>query len=180
MKLKPIKPEHENLNNMKLGIISDTHDNIDTTRRAIEFFEKEEVDKVLHCGDMVAPFTAKLFDSESFDFYAVRGNNDGEPSLKQTVNNFGKWLGEIGKLNIGDERLAVYHGTKPKIVRALIDSGDYDYVFRGHTHEKKINKVDGTVELNPGGIKLPSQDENLHVVIMDLKAQDFNFHEIEG
>lgn len=183
---------------MKLGVISDTHDNIEPTEKAIEFFEDQEVDAVVHCGDMVAPFTAELFDRDSFDFYAVRGNNDGEWNLKQTVQEFGRFYNNIAELEFedagfSDEKscseqrsgendvgrvFAVYHGTDPEIVRGLVESGEYDYVLRGHTHQKKINEVDGTIEINPGGIRLPGQDERFHVVILDVETGEVEFHRV--
>ncbi len=163
---------------MKLGIISDTHDNIEPTKKAIEFFEAQEVDKVIHCGDMVAPFTAELFNRD-FDFYAVRGNNDGEWNLQETIEEFGTWLGEMGELELSGKSFAVYHGTKSEIARGLVESGEYDYVLRGHTHRKKISEVNGTVEINPGGIKLPDQDERFHVVMLDVETGDMEFHRVK-
>jgi hypothetical protein len=163
---------------MKIGIISDTHDNIEPTKKAINFFEDQEVQTVIHCGDIVAPFTAKLFDKD-FEFYAVRGNNDGEWNLQKTIEEFGTWLEEMGKLEFAERTLAIYHGTKPEIVRGLVESGEYDYVLRGHTHKKKINEFNGTIEVNPGGIKLPQQEESFHVVILDLETDDISFHRVK-
>lgn len=183
---------------MKIGIISDTHDNLGVTREAIDFFEAQGCEKVIHCGDMVAPFTAELFDGD-FEFHYVRGNNDGEWNLKETVNEFGHFYNNIAELEIGGEdssekeslseqrsqendaglEIAVYHGTEEEIVEGLVEK-DYDFVFRGHTHEKKVSEKDGTVELNPGGIRLPGQDERIHVVILDTVTREFEFHRIEA
>lgn len=163
---------------MKIGIVSDTHDNFEVAEKAAEFFEEKSCQKVVHCGDMICPATAEIFDRE-FDFYFVRGNNDGEWSLKETVKEFGTWMGNIGELKVSELEIAVYHGTDEEIADSLTRSGKYDYVFRGHTHRKKVKEVGQTVEINPGGVKLPFQDEKLHVVVMDLETQDFEFHRIE-
>jgi len=183
---------------MKIGLVSDTHDNIERAKLAADFFEKRSVEEVIHCGDLVAPFTAEIFD-RSFNFYYVRGNNDGEWNLKQTVNEFGHFYNNIAELEIGGEdssekeslseqrsqendaglEIAVYHGTEEEIVEGLVEK-DYDFVFRGHTHEKKVSEEGGTVELNPGGIRLPGQDERIHVVILDTVTREFEFHRIEA
>jgi len=163
---------------MKIGIVSDTHDNFEVAERAAEFFEEKSCQKVVHCGDMICPATAEIFDRE-FEFYAVRGNNDGEWSLKEAVKEFGTWMGNIGKLKISELEIAIYHGTDEEIADSLTKSGKYDYVFRGHTHRKKVKEFGQTVEINPGGVKLPFQDEKLHVVVMDLETQKFEFHRIE-
>jgi len=162
---------------MNIGIVSDTHDNLDKAEAAVEFFESEEVEKVIHCGDMVAPFTAELFDAD-FDFRGVRGNNDGEWDLKPVVEDFGSFYNNIAEMEFGSVSIAVYHGTEESIVEGLIEK-DYDYVFRGHTHEKKVEEHSETIELNPGGIKLPGQEEVFHVATLNLENREIEFHRIE-
>ncbi len=163
---------------MKLGIISDTHDHFDKAEEAADFLEEKNCEKVIHCGDMICPATADLFDRE-FDFYAVQGNNDGEWGLKDSVESFGEWMGNIGDLEFKGLEIAVYHGTDEELADGLVKSGKYDYVFRGHKHRKKVREVDGTVEINPGGVKLPFQEEKIHVVVFDLESEEFEFHRIE-
>lgn len=162
---------------MKLGIVSDTHDNIDLARAAAEHFESADCDVVVHCGDMVAPFTAELFD-RGFEFHAVRGNNDGEWNLQETVEEFGSFHGEVAELEFGGESFAVYHGTSEEIARAMVDSGNYDYVLRGHTHERK-NDPGETREINPGGIRLPGQEEEFSVAVLNLGRGNVEFEVLE-
>jgi putative phosphoesterase len=102
---------------------------------AVDAFADATVDAVVHCGDFVAPFSATPFDAD-FDFYAVRGNNDGEWALADAVESFGTYLGEMGELTLGGREFAVYHGTSEPIVGALLTCGSYDYVLRGHTHQR--------------------------------------------
>ena len=163
---------------MKLGIVSDTHDDFDLAEQVVEFFEEKKVGKVIHCGDMICPATAEIFDAD-FDFYAIRGNNDGEWELKETIEDFGEWMGNLGELEFSGIEFAVYHGTDDELADGLVKSGKYDYVLRGHTHQKKVWEEDETVELNPGGVKLPWQKERLHVILMDLETGEFEFHRLE-
>lgn len=158
---------------MKIGVVSDTHDNLDSARKAISIFEDEEVQKVVHCGDVISPFTAELFDRE-FDFHAVRGNNDGEWNLKETVEEFGDFYNNVAELEFEGDEIAAYHGTEEQIVEALV-SMDYDYVLRGHTHKRKKKLHGETIEINPGGIELPGQDECFSVAIIDLEKGDIDF-----
>ena len=162
---------------MKLGIISDTHDNLGATEAAVKFFESENVEKVIHCGDMVAPFTAEIFDS-GFDFYYVRGNNDGEWNLKQVFEKFGEFYNNIAELEFEGLKIAVYHGTEEEIVQGLLDR-DYDYVFRGHTHQRKLREHGETLEINPGGIRLPGQEEEFSVAVLDTETGDVEFFTVE-
>lgn len=164
---------------MKVGIISDTHDNLDIVQQAVDYFAGD-VDIVVHCGDIVSPFSARPFDTDEFDFYAVRGNNDGEWSLKELVDNFGMYLGEMGELVLDDSHVAIYHGTSEAIVGALLESGNYDYVLRGHTHEQRHEDYDGTIHINPGGIPTePSGGEPPAAVILDTETGDVEFEQLD-
>ncbi len=162
---------------MKIGVVSDTHDNLEVARKAVEFFE-ERVDLVVHCGDIIAPFTAEVFDAD-FDFYCVRGNNDGEWNLKATVEEFGEFFNNVAELEFEGERIAIYHGTDEEIADSLLECGEYDYVFRGHTHTKKLRENGDTVEVNPGGIHVPWDEEALHVAVLDLETGEIEFHGVE-
>ena len=163
---------------MKVGIVSDTHDNVDVIESAVSVFETEAVEAVVHCGDVIAPFAASAFDGD-FEFYAVRGNNDGEWALQDAVRSFGSYLGEMGELSLGGASIAVYHGTSQPIVDALTECGTYDYVFHGHTHQRVHEEHDGTVRINPGGISVTETGgEPPAAVVLDTETGDVEFHDL--
>lgn len=168
---------------MRIGIVSDTHDDLAAVEAAVALFEREDVDVVVHCGDFVAPFSVTPFDA-GFDFYAARGNNDGEWAVESTVDSFGTYLGEAGALSFGDGDavadagapvdVAVTHGTSDVVVDALVDCGDFDYVFHGHTHAHGTEERGGTVRVNPGGLPIPVEgaDDVFRVAILDAADRD--------
>jgi putative phosphoesterase len=162
---------------MHVGVVSDTHDNLDLADSAAELFDERGVEAVIHCGDVVAPFTATPFD-RGFEFYAVRGNNDGEWALSSAIEEFGTYLGEMGELTLGGAEFAVYHGTAEPIVEALVACGEYDYVCRGHTHERVIEERSGTVHLNPGGLPIEGADDEYHVATVDTGTGAVEHHRI--
>jgi len=162
---------------MLVGLCSDTHDNLTLARRAVETLESVGADAIVHCGDVVAPFTAVEFDV-GIEFHAVRGNNDGEPALAGTVDGFGTYHGESAHLTFDDVDVAVYHGTSEQLVEALVGCGTYDYVVRGHTHERAHDERNGTVHLNPGGLPFPGADDAYHVATLDTASGEVTFHEI--
>jgi len=69
---------------MKLGIISDTHDRLESLAKAIEIFKKEKVEMIVHCGDWVSPFTIEFFDKYcqkvglKVPVRSLIGNNKGD------------------------------------------------------------------------------------------------------
>ncbi|MHB9288727.1 metallophosphoesterase [Halobacteriales archaeon Cl-PHB] len=163
---------------MKLGIVSDTHDNLDVVAEAVDLFEAE-ADAVVHCGDIVSPFAAQPFDAD-FEFFAVRGNNDGEWALKDAVEEFGRYMGEMGELTIDGELIAVYHGTSEPMVEALCGCGTYDYVLHGHSHRRLEETWDDTVRINPGGIAISPDggDQPPAGVVLDTESGDVTFHDL--
>lgn len=40
---------------MKIGILSDTHNEIENVRKAVSVFESLGIDTVIHCGDVTIP-----------------------------------------------------------------------------------------------------------------------------
>ena len=63
---------------MKIGIISDTHDNVPKVKEAVTIFNEEGVDLVIHAGDYIAPFAVAPLNNLKCDYVGVFGNNDGE------------------------------------------------------------------------------------------------------
>lgn len=135
-----------------IGIISDSHDNMNALRKAVEFFNERGVKAVLHAGDLISPFTARAFKELKPKLYFVFGNNDGD---KLTLT---KWLEEIGATSCGDFgdltidglHIALLHGTNEALVKALAKSGEFDVVIRGHTHEPNVKIIEGVPVINPG------------------------------
>jgi len=68
---------------MFIGIMSDTHDNVPLTKKAIDLFNSKKVEFVIHAGDYTSPFTLKLFKELRCKYAGVFGNNDGDKLLLQ-------------------------------------------------------------------------------------------------
>jgi putative phosphoesterase len=128
----------------RIGIISDTHDRLDKVREAVALFNRLKPDRVVHCGDVVAPFVLREMRTLSMPVVAVFGNCDGDkPALLKQANELGLALNE-GPLVFeeGGKRIAVSH--KP-----LSPAPDCDFYLHGHTHR---SRHDGShpVIINPG------------------------------
>jgi hypothetical protein len=135
-----------------IGIISDSHDNIDAIKEAIAFLNGKNVEMVIHSGDIISPFVARIFEGLNADLKVIFGNNDGDRMmLKMIFEKIGaEVLGEFGSLTIDGKRICVIHGTEEEIVSALASSGIFDVIIRGHTHEASI-KEDPLI-INPGEV----------------------------
>jgi len=138
---------------MKIGIMSDTHDRLDAVEKAIDLFNREKVEHVLHAGDLVSPFVAPKFVKLKAKLHYVWGNNDGDKEFIRV--KFGEIgvtpLGNFAALELGGRKIALLHGTHNEIVGALIKSGSFDVVVRGHNHKAEILKG-RTLLINPGEV----------------------------
>ncbi len=153
---------------MKIGIISDTHDQTARVKKAVEIFNKEKVGLVVHCGDIVAPFTLQFYKELKCPIKFLLGNNTGDIMRHLTyAKNCGLRDYEFGtffSLEADGKKIAVYHGENKEITEALIKCGDYDCVFSGHNHIARIEKRGKVIFVNPGtladkhkdGMKPPS------------------------
>jgi putative phosphoesterase len=134
---------------VKIGIISDTHENMPLIAKAVELFNKSKVDLVLHAGDIISPITFKEFKLLKCKLVSIFGNNDGE--TKMLGEKFSR-LGEIHKgpyeLEISDNRILLMH--EPDNLESLAGSGRYDVIIYGHTHKVDVRKQGKTSVINPG------------------------------
>ncbi|MDI6740692.1 MAG: metallophosphoesterase [Candidatus Edwardsbacteria bacterium] len=146
---------------MKIGIISDTHDNLANCRKACDAFADEGVKVVLHAGDLIAPFVAPIFHKSKLKLIAVFGNNDGEKLFMREK------FAELGfelhhgphEFELHGHRICLMH--EPRCLDSLVKSGNYDLIIYGHTHElvtheegtpacRNILRRAGTLVINPG------------------------------
>jgi putative phosphoesterase len=135
---------------MKIGLISDTHNNIQNIQKAITSFNDKHVRVAIHAGDIVSPETVKVF--EGIRLIGVLGNNDLEVrELTSAFNKIGGQLkGEFCEIEQDKLIFAVYHGTDSRRKESFIQCGKYDVVVCGHTHRVQNKKVGKTLVINPG------------------------------
>lgn len=134
---------------MRVGVITDSHDNKTAILRAIEIFNKASVDLVIHAGDMIAPFSALLFRDLRAPLKFHLGNNDGEILvLREKLIEIGAEFYKYDfVVDIEDRKVLVQH--EPTNLEALAASGTYDAIIYGHTHDLDVREG-RTLILNPG------------------------------
>jgi len=134
-----------------IGVLSDSHDNVPAIQAAVELFNKNEVPLVLHVGDWVSPFAVDPFTKLDAQLQGVWGNNEGEiRRLQEKFTELGVPVQEFLELEYDEKRIAVYHGTQPLLLDAVIKSGKYHVVLTGHTHMPEVSMEDGVLVVNPG------------------------------
>jgi len=130
---------------MKIGILSDSHDNLIKIEKAVKFFNNKKVAFVLHAGDFIAPFTIIKLKALDCEWKGVFGNNDGEKSGLSRVSE-----GKIKKgpviIRLDNKKIILVHD----INSINPNSVDADCVVFGHTHRPGIIKHKKKLLVNPG------------------------------
>ena len=129
---------------MKIGIISDSHDNVPLVKKAVDLFNIKQVELVIHAGDYIAPFSVKELLKLKSGFIGVFGNNDGE---KEGIRNVCKNIFEAPyTFELNSKKITVIHDIG-KLEASLKHISDI--VIYGHTHKAEIKKGK-PLFINPG------------------------------
>jgi hypothetical protein len=130
---------------MKIGVISDTHDNLAAVAAALRHFQEAGVEAVLHAGDYCAPFALKRILQARLPVHGVFGNCDGERM------GLAKLLPELAdgprRLELGGKKITLVHDEK-RLTHEDFEASDI--VISGHTHEPKVQHHEGRLIVNPG------------------------------
>lgn len=132
---------------MKIGLIADTHDNVPMVKKAVEVFNRKNVDLVLHAGDYVAPFSLPPLFSLECDFMGVWGNNDGDKIALEKMAQ-GRIMNSPSLEKVGEKTILIGHYFET--LEALISSQQFSLIVYGHTHRCEIRKDGRTMTVNPG------------------------------
>lgn len=132
-----------------IGVMSDSHDNCTTIRKAVRLFTEKNCELVIHAGDFVAPFAARELAHLPCPVKAVFGNCDGEKEgLTETIRPFGEIM-EAPFVFSHEGRMIMITHVHVSVGRYAA-SEKYRTIVFGHTHKPEIKEVRGTLLLNPG------------------------------
>ena len=133
---------------MRIGVVSDTHNNLPNVRRIVELFNEANVDRVIHTGDITKPKTLGLLAGLKVPLVGVFGNNDERESLSETAGSLGIELAEPPlELQWAGQNLIVLHDP---LELEGVDETAYDVILYGHIHRQVIDYADGRLTFNPG------------------------------
>ena len=141
---------------MKIGLISDTHNNLSATIRAACLLLDHGVEAVLHCGDIGASqildeLYARFYE-KGVSLYMVFGNCDyGVPDTMNYPELDGFQIcGRFGSVEFDGKKIGFMHGDDERTYCMHAESGQFDYLISGHTHVPHDQQHKSTRLLNPG------------------------------
>ena len=152
---------------MRIGVVSDTHNNLKNCRKIVELFNKSGVERVIHTGDITQAKTLEVFSELKPPLYGVFGNNDeGElTTLKVSASkNSFHFVSPPLELEWAEISIVVVHD--PLELNGL-ELSKYDLVLHGHTHQETIIKKGNQLTFNPGECAGHMAGHN-HIGVVDL------------
>lgn len=120
---------------MRIGVISDTHGLL----RPEALAALQGCERIIHAGDIGKPEVLEGLRALA-PLDVIRGNVDS-----------GDWAAEVPEhldLEIGGLRVYVTHDVKTMGIDPIAEQ--VDVVIAGHSHQPKIEQVNGVLYLNPG------------------------------
>jgi putative phosphoesterase len=156
---------------MRVLIVSDSH-SLTEELHTIKNRHKD-VDALVHCGDS----ELQADSSEMEGFLAVRGNCDYDERYENEET-----------LNIGEDLLYVTHGHLYNVKMTLMNltyrakERNAKVVCFGHSHIAGAEKIDQTLFINPGSIRLPNRRKERTYAILHYEENKatVNFYDHEG
>ena len=157
---------------MRLGVLSDTHDQLTRVRRAVHLLRAAGAEALVHCGDLTGPEVVAA--CAELPCYFAFGNHDADvvAELRQAIDRAGGvCLGWGGEVTLAGKRVAVTHGHMRSDVRRVMGARP-DYLLSGHSHVRRDWREGATRRLNPGALH---EADEYTVALLDLAADEVRF-----
>lgn len=153
---------------MKIGIVSDTHNNLANVTRIVELFNAAGVARVVHTGDITQAKTLYVLAGLEAPLCGVWGNNDRErESLESACAELGMSFGEPPlTLHWAQRHITVVHD--PLDLTPAIER-DSAVLLHGHTHRRVVERGTDRIVFNPGECAGHMQGHNA-IGVLDLET----------
>lgn len=134
---------------MRIGVVSDTHNNLRNVSAIVSLFNAAGVDQVVHTGDITQAKTLEVFARLDAPLCGVFGNNDLEvEALGAAIDKYGfRFVQPPLELVWADRRIVVVHDP---LEFDQVRLSDFDLALHGHTHRETIEFEPTHLRFNPG------------------------------
>ena len=141
---------------MRIGVVSDTHNNLPNVSRIVEILNGQGVDRVVHTGDVTQAKTLEVLARLHAPLQIVYGNNDlpERDALESAARRLDVQLWEPPlHLEWADRELWVVHDPRDfekTLPRAQATGAAPDLALHGHDHRYRLEERERTLVFNPG------------------------------
>ena len=156
---------------MRVGVVSDTHDNLRNVARIVALLNGVGVDRVVHTGDVTQVKTLEVLAGLAAPLYGVWGNNDlPRDVLEAASTDLGFDFATSGReLRWSQRRILVVHD--PREIRERLNG--HHLVLHGHDHRRRVELRAGSLIVNPGECAGHQEGRNAVAVVelVSLEAE---------
>ena len=151
---------------MKIGIMSDSHGNIEYVRQVAEYMMEAEVEYIIHLGDDY--YDARILDIVPVNVIKVPGVYE---AVYQDASVPNRLVEEITGLRTlithtkDSHRNDLPHDKMPE---EYIASRRVDLVLFGHSHSFSAKMEDGILMVNPGHLKTEDKKGEATFALIDI------------
>lgn len=133
---------------MRIGVVSDTHNNLRNVERIVELLNESRVERVVHTGDITQAKTLEIFARLDAPLFGVFGNNDEREALSDVASRLGMQLVD-GPLHLewASRRIVVVHD--PLELPAALRP-EHSVALHGHNHRCVEERTKTRLVFNPG------------------------------
>ena len=151
---------------MKIGIMSDSHGNIEYVRKAAEYIMEAEVDYIIHLGDDY--YDARILDNLPANVIKVPGVYE---AVYQDASVPNRLVEDIAGLRILITHTKDSHRNDlpyDKMPEEYIASRKVDIVLFGHSHSFGAKLEGGILMVNPGHLKTGDKRGEATFALLDI------------
>lgn len=158
---------------MKIAIMSDSHDQWNNLKKAIDLSNNAGCEVLLFAGDFIAPPGIAFLEQFNGLVKFVWGNNEGERVALTRMMDASQKMELAGEIFEGEfDGVRVFMNHYPRISELAALSGKFDLCVFGHTHEYLAEKIGNCLLLNPGEIQ-GHKTAHPSFVIFDTQTKAF-------
>jgi len=158
---------------VRIGLLSDSHGRIASTRSGIDALLDRGAELLLHLGDLGTE--AVLDELVGRPARVVFGNVDDARSLRRYAELVDVPVDHpLGWIEAGDRRLAYTHGDDERLVRNALGEAPA-WLVHGHTHRVRDERIGPTRVVNPGALHRAAR---YTVALLDFATDDLEIIEI--
>lgn len=135
----------------RIGILSDSHGQVERTRRAVAALADAGANRMIHLGDIETE--AVLEELLALPTHLVFGNCDWpiEPLHDHAIRLGISVEHPLGRIDVNGRAIAFTHGHDQKLLSQPLFEGT-SYLLHGHTHRVRDERVGLTRVINPGAL----------------------------
>lgn len=184
------------IDDVKLGILSDTHGSLPAWKRALEIFGKD-TGTVFHAGDVLyhgprnslpggyTPMdladAMNAFTTGGGRLLVSEGNCDAPVDRMVLSMELRPYVSAVWR----GKKILMMHGDNFPLLRSMALYNKVDLAISGHTHVASLVREEGTIFLNPGSTTIPKGRDPESVAtagadgirIIALNGEELHFEE---